>query len=136
MRSAEFLIEDDYHNDIQSFIDYYASRFDEATRIVTKANGDIIVSGDGYADEEWFNEVANDLVAELGGAFGPYAIITSTPQYVQIGKSVMETTTSGGIATVVGGMAPTITRNASIYGTDAEEKKKRKKTGKYQNSTE
>jgi len=29
---------------------------------------------------------------------------------------INETTSAGGIATVVGGMAPTITRNSSIYG--------------------
>lgn len=47
---------------------------------------------------------------------------------------VTETTTSGGIATVVGGLAPAFTRNASIYGPDKKSSKKKKKTAKYANS--
>lgn len=47
---------------------------------------------------------------------------------------ITETTSAGGIATVVGGMAPTITRNASIYGQEPKKKKKGKKPAKYRNS--
>lgn len=46
---------------------------------------------------------------------------------------INETTTAGGIATVVGGMAPAITRNASIYG-NTKKKKKTNETDKYMNS--
>ena len=52
---------------------------------------------------------------------------------MKINEIITETTTSGGIATVVGGMAPAFTRGASIYGNDKATKKK-KKTGKYANS--
>ena len=48
-------------------------------------------------------------------------------------RELSETTTAGAIATVVGGMAPAITRNASIYGepevtTTVKKKKKKKKS--------
>lgn len=53
-------------------------------------------------------------------------------QYVLSKSELSETTTAGAIATVVGGMAPAITRNASIYGepevTTKVKKKKKKKS--------
>jgi len=52
---------------------------------------------------------------------------------MKVNEIIKETTTAGGIATVVGGIAPAITRNASIYGND-KPKKKKKKSGKYANS--
>ena len=45
---------------------------------------------------------------------------------MKVNEIVNETTTAGGIATVVGGMAPAITRNASIYGNAPKTKKKKK----------
>jgi hypothetical protein len=52
---------------------------------------------------------------------------------MKVSEIINETTTAGGIATVVGGMAPTFTRNASIYSDDKPAKKKKKKK-KYSNS--
>jgi len=53
---------------------------------------------------------------------------------MKVNEIIQETTTAGGIATVVGGMAPAFTRNASIYGNEPKKKKKKKKKGKYANS--
>jgi hypothetical protein len=52
---------------------------------------------------------------------------------MKINEIINETTTAGGIATVVGGMAPAFTRGASIYGDDKPKKKKKSKK-KYKNS--
>lgn len=46
---------------------------------------------------------------------------------------ITETTTAGGMATVVQGMGSTLTRNASIYG-KPRKKTESKKPGKYSNS--
>lgn len=51
---------------------------------------------------------------------------------MKITEIINETTTAGGIATVVGGLAPAITRDASIY--DNKKPSKKKKSGKYANS--
>jgi len=55
---------------------------------------------------------------------------------MKVNEIITETTTAGGIATVVGGVGSALTRNASIYGNKKPGKKKKKKTGKYANSTQ
>jgi hypothetical protein len=52
---------------------------------------------------------------------------------VRIRRIVNETTSAGGIATVVGG-GPMLYRNPSIYGEQPKKKKKSKKANKYANS--
>jgi len=54
---------------------------------------------------------------------------------MKINEIINETTTAGGMATVVGGLGPAFTRGASIYGDDKKKKiAEKKKTGKYANS--
>lgn len=55
---------------------------------------------------------------------------------MKINEIITETTTAGGIATVVGGVGSAITRDASIYGKKKPGTTKKKKKGKYANSTQ
>lgn len=47
---------------------------------------------------------------------------------------INETTSAGGVATVVGALGSPLTRNASIYGNTKKKKKKTTEANKYMNS--
>lgn len=84
--------------------------------------------------QDW-RETANEIIEELRRLeLGEFELSILSPYKIELEEmsALYETTTAGGIATVVGGLAPAITRNASIYGNAPKAKKKKKK--KYANS--
>ena len=87
-----------------------------------------------HMKQEW-RDTAIEIQSECNRlGLGEFEIVSISPYSIELEEmsSLYESTTAGGIATVVGGMAPAITRNASIYGTAPKTKKKKKK--KYANS--
>ena len=86
--------------------------------------------------DEW-RETAHEIIDEVRRLeLGEFEIVTVGPFSMELEEmsSLYESTTAGGMATVVGGLGSTITRNASIYGNAPKTKKKKKKSGKYANS--
>ena len=84
--------------------------------------------------DEW-RETANEIIDEVRRLeLGEFEIVTVGPFSMELEEmsSLYESTTAGGMATVVGGLGSTITRNASMYGNAPKAKKKKKK--KYANS--
>ena len=85
--------------------------------------------------DEW-RETANEIIDEVRRLeLGEFEINTIGPFSIELEEmsALYESTTAGGIATVVGGVGSAITRNASIYGNAPKTKKKKKK---YANSKE